>query len=132
MARPSRDVVFVDGVRYSTSAQRGGINTFLDLVEPTNLQGIDLQDIEIVRVAGTGGVAPVAQGVAVEEVESADSEAVAADAHPGGDHRLLHAGQEATELGQQVFFLCAPKSARDQRSKVAAGIDGCRRAVSRA
>jgi hemoglobin/transferrin/lactoferrin receptor protein len=34
--------VFVDGVRYSTSAQRGGINTFLDLVEPTNLQGIEV------------------------------------------------------------------------------------------
>lgn len=34
--------VFVDGVRYSTSAQRGGINTFLDLVEPTTLQGIEV------------------------------------------------------------------------------------------
>ena len=30
--------VFVDGVRYSTGAARGGVNTFLDLVEPTSLE----------------------------------------------------------------------------------------------
>jgi hemoglobin/transferrin/lactoferrin receptor protein len=34
--------VFVDGVRYSTSAARGGVNTFLDLVEPTALQAIEV------------------------------------------------------------------------------------------
>jgi outer membrane receptor protein involved in Fe transport len=36
--------VFVDGVRYSNGAQRGGVNTFLDLIEPG-----DLNAIEIVR-----------------------------------------------------------------------------------
>ncbi len=34
--------VFVDGVRFSTSAQRGGINTFLDLVDPSTLEGIEI------------------------------------------------------------------------------------------
>ncbi|MEI6669051.1 MAG: TonB-dependent receptor [Acidobacteriota bacterium] len=34
--------IFVDGVRYSNSAQRGGVNTFLDLVEPTSLQSIEI------------------------------------------------------------------------------------------
>jgi hemoglobin/transferrin/lactoferrin receptor protein len=34
--------VFIDGVRYSNSAQRGGVNTFLDLIEPTNLQAIEV------------------------------------------------------------------------------------------
>lgn len=34
--------VFVDGVRYSTGAQRGGVNTFLNLVEPTNLEAIEI------------------------------------------------------------------------------------------
>ena len=34
--------VFVDGVRYSNSAQRGGVNTFLDLIEPTSLQAIEV------------------------------------------------------------------------------------------
>ena len=34
--------VFVDGVRYSTGSARGGVNTFLDLVEPTSLQSIEV------------------------------------------------------------------------------------------
>ncbi|HNH83789.1 MAG TPA: TonB-dependent receptor, partial [Acidobacteriota bacterium] len=35
-------VVFIDGVRYSNSAQRGGINTFLNLIEPSNLRSVEL------------------------------------------------------------------------------------------
>ncbi len=34
--------VFVDGVRYSTGAQRGGISTFLDLIEPTGLERMEI------------------------------------------------------------------------------------------
>jgi len=34
--------VYVDGVRYTTSAQRGGISTFFDLVEPEALEGIEV------------------------------------------------------------------------------------------
>lgn len=34
--------VFVDGVRYSTSAQRGGISTFLNLIHPSNLQSVEV------------------------------------------------------------------------------------------
>lgn len=34
--------VFVDGVRYSNGAQRGGVNTFLDLIEPDALQSIEV------------------------------------------------------------------------------------------
>jgi hemoglobin/transferrin/lactoferrin receptor protein len=34
--------VFVDGVRYSTGAQRGGVNTFLDLIEPDALDAIEV------------------------------------------------------------------------------------------
>ncbi|RPJ61371.1 MAG: hypothetical protein EHM24_26495, partial [Acidobacteria bacterium] len=34
--------VFVDGVRYSNAAARGGVNTFLDLIEPTNLQAVEV------------------------------------------------------------------------------------------
>ncbi len=34
--------VFVDGVRYSNGAARGGVNTFLDLIEPANLQGVEI------------------------------------------------------------------------------------------
>ena len=34
--------VFVDGVRYSNAAQRGGVNTFLDLIEPEALEAIEI------------------------------------------------------------------------------------------
>jgi hemoglobin/transferrin/lactoferrin receptor protein len=34
--------VFVDGVRYTNSAQRGGINSFFNLNEPTNLQTVEI------------------------------------------------------------------------------------------
>ena len=34
--------VFVDGVRFSTSAMRGGINSFLNLVDTTNLQAAEV------------------------------------------------------------------------------------------
>jgi hemoglobin/transferrin/lactoferrin receptor protein len=40
--------VFVDGQRYSTGAQRGGVNTFLDLIGPSTLEAV-----EVVR--GPGG-----------------------------------------------------------------------------
>ncbi len=34
--------VFIDGVRYSNGAQRGGVNTFLDLIEPGGLDRIEI------------------------------------------------------------------------------------------
>ena len=34
--------VFVDGVRYSNGAQRGGVNTFLDLIDPAVIDGIEV------------------------------------------------------------------------------------------
>lgn len=34
--------VFVDGVRFSNGAQRGGVNTFLDLIEPDSLEAVEV------------------------------------------------------------------------------------------
>ena len=34
--------VFVDGMRYSNGAQRGGVNTFLDLIEPEAIETIEI------------------------------------------------------------------------------------------
>lgn len=34
--------VFIDGIRYSTSTQRGGVSTFLDLIDPSNLQAVEI------------------------------------------------------------------------------------------
>ncbi|HSD48087.1 MAG TPA: carboxypeptidase regulatory-like domain-containing protein, partial [Pyrinomonadaceae bacterium] len=34
--------VFVDGVRYTTSAQRGGVGTFFSLIEPSTLETVEV------------------------------------------------------------------------------------------
>jgi hemoglobin/transferrin/lactoferrin receptor protein len=34
--------IYVDGIRYTTSAQRGGISTFLNLIDQTNLQSVEI------------------------------------------------------------------------------------------
>lgn len=34
--------VFVDGVRYSTSTARGGVNTFLNLIDPASLEAVEV------------------------------------------------------------------------------------------
>jgi outer membrane receptor protein involved in Fe transport len=34
--------IFVDGVRYSNGAQRGGVNTFLDLIDPMTLDSVEV------------------------------------------------------------------------------------------
>jgi outer membrane receptor protein involved in Fe transport len=34
--------VYVDGIRYSNGAQRGGVNTFLDLIEPGMLESVEI------------------------------------------------------------------------------------------
>jgi outer membrane receptor protein involved in Fe transport len=34
--------VYLDGVRYTTSAQRGGVGTFFSLIEPSNLQAVEI------------------------------------------------------------------------------------------
>ena len=34
--------VFVDGVRYSNGAQRGGVNTFLNLIDQSSIEGIEV------------------------------------------------------------------------------------------
>ncbi|MFY9571441.1 MAG: TonB-dependent receptor, partial [Blastocatellia bacterium] len=34
--------IFIDGFRYSNSAQRGGVNTFLNLIDATDLRGVEI------------------------------------------------------------------------------------------
>ena len=34
--------VFIDGVRFTNGAQRGGVSTFLDLIDPTSIDGIEV------------------------------------------------------------------------------------------
>ncbi len=73
--------VFVDGVRYSTSAMRGGVNTFLDLIEPTNLQAV-----EVLRGPNSAEYGSDALGGSIQFVSEAPSFAGGAG---GGFHGLL-------------------------------------------
>lgn len=34
--------IFIDGFRYSNASQRGGVNTFLNLIDPSNLRGAEI------------------------------------------------------------------------------------------
>src|SRR5262245_21591377 len=58
--------VFVDGIRYSNAAQRGGVNTFLNLIEPSNLRAI-----EILRSANSAQYGSDAIGGSVQVLSAA-------------------------------------------------------------
>ncbi|HXG64333.1 MAG TPA: TonB-dependent receptor, partial [Blastocatellia bacterium] len=70
--------IFVDGIRFSTSAQRGGISTFLNLIDPTNLQAI-----EVLRGPNSAQYGSDAIGGSIQFLSRAPTFA------PGGDN--LHA-----------------------------------------
>jgi outer membrane receptor protein involved in Fe transport len=53
--------VYVDGVRYTTGAQRGGVNTFLDLIESSSLE-----EIEILRGANSAEYGSDALGGSIQ------------------------------------------------------------------
>jgi hemoglobin/transferrin/lactoferrin receptor protein len=60
--------VFVDGVRYSTSAMRGGISTFMDLIDASGLQAV-----EILRGPNSAQYGSDAIGGSVQFLSSAPS-----------------------------------------------------------
>lgn len=53
--------VFIDGVRFSNGAQRGGVNTFLDLIDPTTVD-----EIEVLRGASSAQYGSDALGGSVQ------------------------------------------------------------------
>ena len=87
--------VFVDGVRYSTSTARGGVNTFLDLIEPTNLQGV-----EVLRGANSAQYGSDALGGSVQFLSQVPSLAGAGGA---GVHGIFAArgGTASSNVGAQ-------------------------------
>ncbi|HXH06390.1 MAG TPA: TonB-dependent receptor [Vicinamibacterales bacterium] len=98
--------VFVDGVRYSNGAQRGGVNTFLDLIDPSVLEGL-----EILRGPSSAQYGSDALGGSVQFLTRAPLLAAsgrpsvsgsivlgAETAHPGGTAALT-AGYARARLG---------------------------------
>jgi outer membrane receptor protein involved in Fe transport len=84
--------IFVDGVRYSNSAQRGGVNTFLDLIEPTGLQAI-----EILRGPNSAQYGSDAMGGSVQFLSQVPSLA-----SPGGPAWRGNAGLRANTADRSV------------------------------
>jgi len=82
--------VFVDGVRYGNGAQRGGVNTFLDLIESTSLE-----EIEILRGPGSAEYGSDALGGSIQFITRAPALGAAGE----GLQAALGAGAETAHQG---------------------------------
>jgi hemoglobin/transferrin/lactoferrin receptor protein len=71
--------VFVDGVRYSNSAQRGGVNTFLNLIDQAYLEGI-----EVLRGPNSAEYGSDALGGSVQFLSQVPGLATGSDMQLGG------------------------------------------------
>ncbi|MDQ3799467.1 MAG: TonB-dependent receptor [Acidobacteriota bacterium] len=65
--------VYVDGVRYTNSTQRGGINTFFNLNEPTALKTVEIQRSPNTGQFGSDGLGGNVQLVSRQPVYGMDS-----------------------------------------------------------
>lgn len=102
--------VYVDGVRYSNGAQRGGVNTFLDLIDPSALSGIEVVHGPNSAEYGSDALGGTVQFLSRSATLSAGGTEVggevavaAQSAHRGGG------GQVALSVGRPTlgFFLTA-------------------------
>ncbi|HXG83061.1 MAG TPA: TonB-dependent receptor, partial [Pyrinomonadaceae bacterium] len=64
--------VYVDGVRYTNSTQRGGVNTFFNLNEPTALQTVEIQRSPNTAQFGSDGLGGNVQLISRQPVYGAD------------------------------------------------------------
>ena len=71
--------VFVDGVRYSTGAQRGGVSTFLDLIDPALLDSV-----EVLRGPNSAQYGSDALGGSIQFLSRVPSVGLASGARLGG------------------------------------------------
>lgn len=64
--------VYVDGVRFTNSTQRGGINTFFNLNEPTGLQSVEIQRSPNTAQYGSDGLGGNAQLISRQPIYGTD------------------------------------------------------------
>ncbi|MFZ1700676.1 MAG: TonB-dependent receptor [Pyrinomonadaceae bacterium] len=103
--------VYVDGVRYTNSTQRGGINTFFNLNEPTSFQSVEIQRSPNTAQFGSDGLGGNVQLISRQpgygyadprwdaEVETFYG---AADNSFGGNTLLSYGGKKFGVLGNLV------------------------------
>jgi outer membrane receptor protein involved in Fe transport len=92
--------VYVDGVRYTTGSQRGGINTFLDLVEPAALEAI-----EVVRGPSSAEYGSDALGGSVQLLTKAPS--FSAEGTSFGGSFALQGGTADASFGSALSLRAA-------------------------
>ncbi len=96
--------VFVDGVRYSNGAQRGGVNTFLNLIDQSSIESIEIVHGPSSAAYGSDALGGTAQFLtrtpslsATGTKIGAEIEAAAQTAHQGGE------GEVALSIGRPTF-----------------------------
>jgi outer membrane receptor protein involved in Fe transport len=125
--------VFMDGVRYSNGAQRGGVSTFLDLIDPTTLE-----NIEVLRGTSSAQYGSDALGGSIQFLSkvpplsstgkptfSGTVTAGAESAHVGG------MGHVALTYSRERFSLFGSISARDTGDYLPGGGEDSHAAVTR-
>ena len=83
--------VFIDGVRYSNGAQRGGVNTFLDLIDPSVVD-----EIEVLRGTSSAQYGSDALGGSIQFLTHLPTLATGTDPQVGGTVTL---GAETAHRG---------------------------------
>ena len=118
--------VFVDGVRYSTGAARGGVNTFLDLIEPANLQSVEIlrgpNSAQYGSDAIGGSVQFMSQVPALSSTGDAQFRGSAGTRFNSGD--MSYGGNLAAQYSTTKFGILASTAARRiNRIRPGGGID---------
>ncbi len=96
--------VFVDGVRYSTGAQRGGINTFLNLIEATSLD-----TIEVLRGPGSAQYGSDALGGSLQFLTVAPTLGTTARGRVGGSAGVGLGTADASAGANLLLSYSAPR-----------------------
>ena len=117
--------IFVDGVRYSNGAQRGGVNTFLDLIDPGALD-----TIEILRGPSSAQYGSDALGGSVQFLTKPPALGTAGRPRFGGSVSGRRTAR-AHRFGRQLRVVCGlhagHRSGSRARSAAAARADQARR-----
>ncbi len=124
--------VYVDGVRYTTSAQRGGVSTFFNMVEPETLEGIEVVRGPSSAEYGSDALGGTVQLLTRAAVFSAGGERVSGSwSASGGSADASFGSSLVTRYAAPTFGLLGTVAGRRVNTLRAADGDDSRNAVTR-
>lgn len=113
--------VYIDGVRYSTSAMRGGINTFLNMIDANTLDSIEILRGPTGAQYGSDGIGGTVQALTRAPMLSdtkpifrgglslfGDTATASYGSSLWGSYATRHLGMVGTLAGQRINTLAAP------------------------